>query len=349
VAEPRAERARLRYVPAGLLDGRPHVIVDGAPRPGTVLTLSHWPGTPTPHALWHDVSAGIVLRALARPDQWGAGVESASIDHYDADGVIALALLCVEGLAARHGPLLVEAARAGDFDVVTGRHAALVSFALGTLGDVERAAPLLGVPAPGGEAMERSAWAATQALRLLPTLADDPERHRVLWEDEAVAYDASVRSLAEGWATIEERPEFDLAVVRVDVADPRAATAGWGGARLHPAAVHSNTERLRVATMAAGTVCVRYRYESWVRLVSRRPRPRVDLTATATELSKAEPAGARWVFDGAGAITGALHLADGDASALDPEGVVEVVCRDLEILDAGPPAWDPYAVPTRAR
>src|ERR1700733_13664848 len=105
-----------RYVPAGLLDGRPHVIVDGAPRPGTVCTLSHWPGTPTPEALWHDVSAGIVITALARralPD----GVEAVSVDHYDADGVLALALLCVEGLADRHGAFLVEAARAGDFDV----------------------------------------------------------------------------------------------------------------------------------------------------------------------------------------------------------------------------------------
>jgi hypothetical protein len=66
----------------------------------------------------------------------------------------------------------------------------------------------------------------------------------------------------------------------------------------------------------------------------------------ATELSKAEPAGARWVFDGAGAITGALHVADRDTSSLDPERVVEVVGRHLEVLDAGPPAWDPYSVPS---
>ena len=58
------------------------------------------------------------------------GVESVSIDHFDADGVIALALLCVEGLAAEHGELLVEAARVGDFDVVTEPDAALVAFAL---------------------------------------------------------------------------------------------------------------------------------------------------------------------------------------------------------------------------
>jgi hypothetical protein len=337
----------LQYVPAGLLAGRPHIIVDGAPRPGTVCTLSHWPGTPTPKELWDDVSAGIVVRALARPDLLPDDVEVASIDHYDADGVIALGLLCIEGLAADHGPLLVEAACVGDFDVVSSRRAALVAFAVAFLGDVDRAEALLGASAPHGEVMERCAWSATEALRLLPSLVEDPDRHRTLWVDEADAYDASSRALVEGWASIEDRPEHDLAIVRIDVTHPHAAAAVWGGTPLHLAAVHSATERLRVVTIAAGAVELRYRYESWVRLVSRRPRPRVDLTTVATELTAAETAGARWVFDGAGAITGALHVVTGEgATTLDPEVVVDSVCRNLAILDAGPPAWDPCAVGT---
>jgi hypothetical protein len=117
----------------------------------------------------------------------------------------------------------------------------------------------------------------------------------------------------------------------------------WGGAPLHRAAVHSNTDRLRVATIAASRFELRYRYESWVRLERRRPRPRVDLAAAAAELTRAEGAGGRWVFDGAGALTGALHLADGGASTLDPEDVLSLVCQRLAVLDAGPPAWDPYA------
>ena len=299
-------------------------MVDGAPRAGTACTLSHWPGTPTPEELWHDVSAGIVLHALARPGSLPEGVEVASVDHYDADGVISLALLCVEGLAADHGALLVEAARVGDFDVVADRRAALVAFGLGALGDV-------------GE-----------ALATLPGLVQDPERYRALWKEEADAFDASVRALSEGWASIEERPNHDLAVVRVDTSHPDASRAAWDTAPLHRAAVHSATERLRVATMAQdseaqGAVELRYRYESWVRMVSRRPRPRVDLGPIATELTRSETGGGRWVFDGAGAITGALHLAPGTTSSLDPEEVLDAVCRELESLDAGPPAWDPYA------
>ncbi len=319
--------------------------------PGTVCTLSHWPGTPTPVALWHDLSAGIVLDALARPDVLPAGVDTASIDHYDADGVIALALLCTEGLAAEHGALLVEAARVGDFDVVTDRRAALVAFGLAFLGDVERAAAVLGLcpamPEPSRRLMDRTAWAATQALRVLPSLVAEPERHRALWADEADAYDASSRAVAEGWATIEEqaRPRPRHPPCRRH--PPRGRPGGWRGAALHPGAVHSVTPCLRVATIAGGRVELRYRYESWVRLQSRRPRRRVDLAAVATELTRAEGAAGRWVFDGAGAITGALHLADGAPSTLDPEVVVDLVCTRLEALDAGPRAWDPYTVPTR--
>lgn len=346
MAKARAREPRRRYVPAATLDGRPHVVVDGAPRPGTVCTLSHWPGTPTPEALWHDVSAGIVIAALARHELPG-DVEAVSIDHYDADGVLALALLCVEGLAGDHGSLLVEAAQVGDFDVVTGRDAALVAFAVQALGDAERAAAVLGAVPPDAEVTDATAWAAAEALRILPGLVEDPERYRALWADEAAAFDAACGAVTEGWASIEERPDHDLAIVRVDVTHPDAPQAAWQGAPLHRAAVHSSTSRLRVATVAGGRVEVRYRYESWVRLHSRRPRPRVDLSGVAAELTRSETSGARWVFDGAGAITGALHLAEGARSTLDPEHVVDAVCRTLEALDAGPPAWDPYAVAVR--
>src|SRR5271155_67758 len=97
-----------RYVPAHLLAGRAHVIVDGAARPGTAATLSHWPATPTPAELGADLSAEIVRRARRRPELLPAGVDLASIDHDDVDGVVALALLVVDGLDRQYGPLLVE-------------------------------------------------------------------------------------------------------------------------------------------------------------------------------------------------------------------------------------------------
>lgn len=329
---------RWRYVPAGALEGRPHVVVDGAPRPGSRLTLSHWPATPTPEALWADTSAGIVRRALADRRALPAGVELATVDHYDADGVIALGLLVVEGLAEAHGELLERAAAAGDFDVVEHRRAALVAFALAALGHPEA------TPGPGSDpdAADPLGAAVVGALGVLPELAADPEGFEMRWGPEAAAYDAALGLRREGALDIEERPELDLAVVRVDPGAAAAAGAGWGGAVVHRAAVHSASSCLRVATVAGDRLEARFRYESWVRLASRRPRPRVDLTDLAAALGRAEPDRGSWVFDGAGAITPALHRADGGPSRLGPDRFLDLLGEALDRLDRGAPAWDPY-------
>lgn len=321
----RRRRGSFRYVPLGELDGAPHVVVDGAPRPGTVCTLSHWPGTPTPRSLWADTSAEIVLRARRHPKALPPGVELATVDHFDADGVIALALLVDDGLAERHAGTLAAAANAGDFDVVADRRAGLVAFAVAALGEHRSLAD-----------------AAAAVLDTLPGLVADPDGFEGLWGPEAEAFDVSSGLLAGGAVTIEERPEVDLAVVRVDASAPELARAGWAGAVVHPAAVHSSTSCLRVVTVWGGRFELRYRYESWVRLTSRRPRPRVDLTALADRLSRLEADGGAWVFDGAGAITPALRRADGAPSGLEPEMFLEEVFKALSRLDAGAPAWDPY-------
>ncbi|HTZ07768.1 MAG TPA: DUF6687 family protein, partial [Acidimicrobiales bacterium] len=181
-------------------------------------------------------------------------------------------------------------------------------------------------------------------LRLLPDLVEDPERHEELWGPEWRAFDAAVAVLGDGGATVEEHPEHDLAVVRLEGAHPGLAAAAWDGAPLHRAAVHSATTCLRVLTVSGPHLELRYRYESWVRLVSRPVRPRVDLEAVAARLTAMEGGGARWRFDGAGAITPALHPVAAAPSTIDPERLVDVVCAALAELDAGPPAWDPLAM-----
>ena len=327
---------RWQYVPAGALDGRPHVVVDGAPRPGTRCTLSHWPATPTPEALWADTSAGIVRRALAEPRWLPKGVELATVDHFDADGAIALGLLVVEGLADAHGARLERAAAAGDFDVVADRRDALVAFALAALGRPDTD----GGP---GDSADRTALAARRSLEVLPRLAEDPDEFEDLWGKEAAAYDAALALAADGTLRVEEHPELDLAVARVDPTAAAAAGAGWGDAVVHPAAVHSATSCLRVATVAGPRLEVRFRYETWVRLASRRPRPRVDLHGLARTLTEAEADGGSWVFEGAGAITPALRRATGVGGGLDAERFLALLCSALERLDREAPAWDPYA------
>lgn len=334
-----------RYVPLGDLGTGRHVMVDGAPRPGTVLTLSHWPSTPTPPALRRDLSAESVLAFLDHRELRPPRVAVATVDHYDEDAVVGLALLCVPDLAERDGDLLVDVARAGDFGVVRNRRAALVSFALASLADAGRSPlPELRPPRRPAPMIDVCALAAAEALRALPVLIRaDVRDFEALWSQEAAAYDASVAAFEDGWATLEERPDLDLAVVRIDEGHPDAAAARWEDRPLHRAAVHSATTCMRVATLSASCVEVRYRYETWVRLADGSAvRPRVDLAGVADELTGLEPDAARWIFDGANAITGALHPGVGSTPSVDPERFLAVVARRLSALDGGPPAWDPY-------
>jgi hypothetical protein len=327
-----------RYVPAHLLDGQAHVIVDGAPRRGTVYTLSHWPHTPTPVDLLADLSTETVRLALAGPELRPTA-EVFSVDHYDVDGVVALGLLVCDGLDAAHGPLLAEVARVGDFDVVTDDRAAQIAFALNAL-EVAEEADTVGTTEP--DPLARVGQAARRALDVLPDLADEPSRFEPLWRQEWMAYQWSNRALAEGWATIEELPTHDLAVLRVESGHDDAFRAAWGSAPLHPAALHSATPLLRVATVAGDRMEFHFRYESWVRLAGHRPRPRVDLERLAQVLTAAEGT-ARWMFDGAGSITGSLHLVGaGAVSGVEPERFVELLTAELALLDDRPAAWDPY-------
>lgn len=351
----RQPAAGLRYVPAGQLGDTPHVVVDGAPRAGTVLTLSHWPGTPTPPRLWADTSAEIVLGALGQRRLLPRRVEVATIDHYDADGVIALGLLVLDGLAETAGPCLVAAARTGDFDVVEDRRDALVAFALAALEAPDTPGASANPDAPDDGARDApddgarpedadvTVSAAHRALAVLPELARRPAAFEHLWGPEAEAFDRARAMVAAGAVAIEEEPALDLAVVRVDSGHPDATGARWQGAPLHRGAVHSGASCLRVATVAGDRYELRYRYESWVRLVSRRPRPRVDLSQLAASLTEMEADGGPWCFEGAGAITPALRRADDGPSTLSPERFLDEVARALAVLDQGPPAWDPFA------
>ena len=81
----------MRYVPYGPeLEGVPNVAVDGRGNATTLLELSHWPGNLTPTQLKADTSTEIVLNCLRSPkrDEYLAGAEAVSNNHYDIDGLL---------------------------------------------------------------------------------------------------------------------------------------------------------------------------------------------------------------------------------------------------------------------
>jgi len=330
----------LRFVPVGEIVDRPNVIADGAALPSTVLTLSHWPASPTPAALAEDTSARIAFRYLDDVRRWPAA-EAVSNDHFDQDGLVTVFALVSPDEARARQAVLEDVAAAGDFAAFAHRDAARVSFALAALADPDRsplAAGLLEAPYP-----ERCAGLYEELLGKLPELVDHVERQRRLWEEEDAALAAGEAALAAGSITIDEVSDLDLAVVSISAShQARLATrfSSRHDAACHPAAINNATNALRILTVQGQRYELVYRYESWVKYTSRRPLPRVDLAPLAAQLQDEEQNGARWSFDGVAALVPSLRLADGHESDIPPPRLREMVERYLAMA---PPAWDPYA------
>jgi hypothetical protein len=330
-----------RYVPYDRLGDAPHVMVDGAARPGTVLTLSHWPSSSTPEHLRADLSAQIAVRAIEDGSLDEVRAELATIDHYDEDGLVALGMVVAPELAESHSDFLVEVARVGDFGVVRDHAAAMVAFCLSTLLDPARTPLEVVRSAPAEKRFAALGDAASESLLLLGGIVERPQDFEKLWREERSAFDAAASALGRS-VLIEDVPEHDLAIVRVDAGAVDTRTIAWENHAVHPAAVNTHTDRLRVATILGARFELRFRYETWVMLTTTRPRLRVDLTGLAGALGDLEPGEVRWRFDGARAIVPELRTVGDVPSGISPELFIDTVVGYLSVLDQGPPAWDPY-------
>ncbi len=78
----------MKFVPYNKVTSVPNVIIDGAATENTVLTLSHWPKSGTPHALKGDTSTEAVFKYLDSP-QFHVHADAFSNDHFDEDAKIA--------------------------------------------------------------------------------------------------------------------------------------------------------------------------------------------------------------------------------------------------------------------
>jgi len=330
----------LRYVPYQDLNGQPSVIVDGSPAEGTVLCLSHWPGIGGPPEFQADLSAQMAFAYLPAYDRHGAAA-AASNNHFDQDGLVALYALVRPEQALARQELLIDVARAGDFATYTHRDAARISMTLSSYATPDRS-PMTGL---SEDYHTMSAQLYSEMLDRLPELADHPERFRDVWAEEDASLTASERAVAGGGVTIEEVPELDLAVVNVPAGAPSAGGhrfAGRWDEGLHPMAVCNATERTALLVIRDGSCEFSYRYETWVRLQTRRPRPRVDLAPLADQFNAAETGPGQWVAEPVSSLTPTLRLTGAEGSSLSPASIRAAV---EERLRTGVPAWHPYDHP----
>jgi hypothetical protein len=133
--------------------------------------------------------------------------------------------------------------------------------------------------------LERTAFLYRHTLPLVPDLLSDAGAFEAYWRDEYSRVLAGRDLFARAQATVEEVPELDLAIFQLPE-------------RAHDMALYEQTACTRVVLiLPEHRYQVRYRYESWVELQSRRPPPRIDLRPLADLLQTFEGNDGEWVAD----------------------------------------------------
>ncbi len=329
----------LRFVPDHAIVGIPNVVVDGAPNPDTRLTLSHWPGAPTPPDLRDDLSAQIAFHALAQPALFD-GIEAVTNNHFDQDGLVSAFTLLHPELALARRDQLIDIARAGDFGTFVSRDSAKMAMVIAALDDDGRspvAAEQLAQSYP-----QRCGALYEWTLPRLLEIVDDLDRWRHLWADEDAHLTASLNAIANDVVHVEEHPDIDLAVFTVPSDWSAPATSRFTVQRsdsLHPMAVADSTDLLRIAIVQDGRCSVELRYETWVMLTSRPVRPRPDLRLLADELDALESTGTGWQAGAPGALTPQLRWTGKGSSGMSPEPFLRTL---RNFLQHAQPAWDPF-------
>lgn len=298
----------------------PNVVVDGSPNEATVLCLSHWPGVAQPAGPACDLSAEMAFAYLDAPCDHPPA-EVVTNNHFDQDGIVSILALTEPGAALAHRELLIDLAAAGDFATYRDRRAARASMVLSRYAEDQP-------PDCGYDAFTDGLY--EELLPRVLSMVVDPEPFRELWADEDAELTASEEAIASGRVTIEERPELDLAIVRLPDDEPVRRGHRFGGTTvegLHPMAVHGATERFRLLFVHGRRYRFVDRYETWVQYRSRPTLPRVDLGTAAAELTALEAGGVTWHAGAPSALTPQLDH-DGESS-LDPDLVIGVVTHEL--------------------
>lgn len=315
---------------------RANVVVDGSPNAGTVLTLTHWPGMAQPPGSGADLSAQMAFRYVRSGADPGA--EVVTNNHFDQDGLASMLAFVEPDRALAHEELLIDLAAAGDFGTYRFREAARASMVVSTYSDAERSPIAAELTGPYEQ---QCAVLYETMLPLAIDLVLDPAPYRDLWADEDAALSASEAALASGAISIEERPDLDLAIVRIADGEPLRTGHRFAGNEhtgAHPMAIHNATTCLRLLEVHGRRYTYTDRYETWVQYRSRRPLPRVDLRPLAAELTANERATTTWSASGPSALTPELTCSD--ESTIAEHLVLELL---IEHLETSTSAWDPYA------
>jgi hypothetical protein len=331
--------APIRYIPYSEVGEQPNIVVDGAPLPSTVLTLSHWPNNQTPKPLKRDTSTATVFAYLDTP-ALHENVDIVSNNHFDEDGLFSTFALCKPEIAARYRDLLIGGAMAGDFGVFSNRDAVRLCFIIEAFTD-RKSSPL---PRKIFSQCDRRLIATfyREMLERLPEILGNIDGYSEYWEEQDRYLKDSEVLIGNGDVGIEEISESDLAVVRIPANLPLRHARRYLQTEhvpVHPFAIQNATHCNRIIRIQDRHFELQYRYESWLQIVSYRPQFRVDLQGLAERLNSLEAAAGIWRAQKVTEIAPRLYLEGTERSSIDEDTFIGEV---REYLATQPIAWDPY-------
>ncbi len=106
-------------------------------------------------------------------------------------------------------------------------------------------------------------------------VVDHVDRFREVWADEDAHITETERAIETGTIRIDAQDDLDLAIVTVPAAWAERTVHQFTTTRsepTHPMAINNAINAYAVITVGARAPALQYRYETWVHLVSRRPR-----------------------------------------------------------------------------
>ena len=293
-------------------------MVNGPALPATRLSLSNWPGSPTPSKLRGDTGAETVLNFLKSDDRRTliGETEAVTCGRFDCGGILALWAVLNRDAAIAQAARLVAASRAAEFGVSDTMEATGLVLAIDAYLRPEES-PL--GPAVFELPTEQREAALYQALLgQVGGMIEDIRKFDLLWIGEYTDVLQSEALINSGAVTVDSVPDLDLVILDspLELHSLARLTLSAGRSRL-----------LRVRS--ENTYVLEYRYESWVQYQSYHPLPRIALAPLATRLNMFERRDGRWRTEPVSEPRPKLFFDGGSgrpsASSIDRETVVEEV------------------------
>ncbi|MGI0650054.1 DUF6687 family protein [Pseudomonas aeruginosa] len=322
---------KISYRPYYSVWDAPNIVVDSAPREGTVLTLSHWPSVHCDPVYRADTSAEMAINYLARsrgviPAPW------VTASHYDVDALVSLYAFSSPEVVLSNPALWVELAFAGDFEASRTDEVRQLARALEFWAD-EHLSPISS-DLKGVAMSDRHSLVFDDLLPRLGEIALHPKRLKERWQAGEILYARSMALLCDSSIDVIERPELDLTIIRSN--KPHLLDGDTSYLGFDAFAIHRVAQGATVAMMMGDHYCLVQRYESWIQFVSRSIRPRQDLAPLCAWLSAQDQA--VWEYDGVQYVAPVLAIPSNGSSSLTQDTFISDV---TEYLAAAPGAWNP--------